>query len=62
MNVMPSEMVMPVSCVRWKSVGWHSEDAGADPGDCAGNDDGGEVGWAADLLAQVAEGVVRYLR
>ena len=34
----------------------------ADPGDCAGNDDGGEVGWAADLLAQVAEGVVGYLR
>ena len=44
-----SEEVTPVSCVRWKSSG-------------AGNDDGGEVGWAADLLVQVAEGVVGYLR
>ena len=34
---------------------------GADPGDCARDNDGGQVGWSADLLTKVAEGVVRDL-
>ena len=57
----PISTVVTDSGIVMESAGWRLG-LGADRGDRARDDYGGQVGWSADLLTQAAEGVFRDLR